>query len=151
MKATERKAILSDRWNKQPDVRFGPAKPRPTRYAALGYRWEGPGLWRIVDISHGQDASTGLPYRTRTELLADLDRFASAYGCKEAAQTAAQGPTRQTMIDALRAALWIADVAVDADMNGRKATGCVRDGVTNRQTYIRDVLTRLETTDSPTV
>ena len=33
---------------------------------------------------------------------------------------------------ALDSALWIANVAADADINGRKAAGCVRDGITSR-------------------
>jgi len=52
---------------------------RPTRYPELGYRQDGPSLWRIVAIEG--DASVGPYYQTRAELLADLNRYAKEYGC----------------------------------------------------------------------
>ena len=63
---------------------FGPPPPRHTRYAELGYRQEGPGLWRICDISAGEgnESDVGPYYRTKTELLADLASFAATFGCK---------------------------------------------------------------------
>ena len=51
---------------------------RPTRYAALGYRQDSSGIWRIVAVEG--DASVGPYYRTKFELLADLDRYAREYG-----------------------------------------------------------------------
>lgn len=59
---------------KLPDV-------RRTRFPELGYRCDGPGLWRIYDISdHDRAAAVGPQYRTRGELLADLDRYATEFG-----------------------------------------------------------------------
>lgn len=52
-----------------------------TRYAELGYVHDGPSLWRIVDLTTG--SRVGLHYRTRLELLADLERYAESFGCKE--------------------------------------------------------------------
>ena len=52
---------------------------RLTRYPELGYRCNAPGLWRIVDKDTG--ASVGPLYRSKGELLADLNRYATAYGC----------------------------------------------------------------------
>jgi hypothetical protein len=58
---------------------------RPTRYPELGY-WHfraGPGqgrdFWQLVDMQTG--SQTGPQYRTRAELLADLDYRAGVYGC----------------------------------------------------------------------
>ena len=55
---------------------------RPTRYEALGYRQDGPGLWRIY--ARDGDAAVGPHYASRTELLADLARYAKDYGCADA-------------------------------------------------------------------
>lgn len=49
-----------------------------TRYAGLGYRKDAPNLWRFVDRE--TNASIGAQYRTRVELLADVERFASERG-----------------------------------------------------------------------
>ncbi len=62
----------------------------PTRYPELSYVHETPGLWRIVDALGGLNASgflsrIGPHYRTRAELLADLARYASVYGCDDPA------------------------------------------------------------------
>ena len=55
---------------------------RPTRYDALGYRCDGRGLWRIYDIMDTDSAGAVGPfYRTKAELLADLDRYATEFGC----------------------------------------------------------------------
>ncbi len=53
--------------------------PRPTRYKELGYKQLDRGLWRILTTEDG--AAVGPLYRSRAELLADLDRYADAYGC----------------------------------------------------------------------
>lgn len=56
---------------------------KPTRFLELGYRHECPGLWRIVEMTDGKPM--GPLYRTRLELLADLERFAREdYGCYDA-------------------------------------------------------------------
>ena len=56
------------------------ASIRPTRYRELGYRRDAPDLWRIVD--RNGDAVVGPQYRTKAELLADLDRFAAEFGAE---------------------------------------------------------------------
>lgn len=54
---------------------------RPTRYPELGYRQDGPGLWRIYAVAHGsQPAAVGPHYRSKAELLGDLVRYATEYG-----------------------------------------------------------------------
>ena len=58
---------------------------RPTRYVELGYRCDGPGLWRIYDVMDATSpAAVGPQYRTKAELLADLERYARDFGCVEA-------------------------------------------------------------------
>jgi hypothetical protein len=63
-----------------------------TRYPELKYVREPDGesraYWRIVDVNGGHyDQDSGLGgrvgpmYRTKSELLADLDRFAALFGC----------------------------------------------------------------------
>jgi hypothetical protein len=52
--------------------------PRGTRYPALGFEWRGD-HWRILDNATG--SAVGPIYKTRKELLADLDRFAREFGC----------------------------------------------------------------------
>lgn len=51
-----------------------------TRYPELGYIHDGD-VWRIVDLHGGLYSRVGPSYRTKTELLNDLRRFASEYGC----------------------------------------------------------------------
>lgn len=45
-----------------------------TRFPELGYTLSEPGLWRVVDLSTG--AHVGPHYRSKAELLADLERYA---------------------------------------------------------------------------
>ena len=47
---------------------------RPTRYLELGYTTYG-GIWRIVDADTG--AVVGPIYKTKHELLGDLNRYAA--------------------------------------------------------------------------
>ena len=54
---------------------------RPTRFKELGYRQDGPSLWRICDVRDEPPAAVGPFYKTKAGLLADLDRYASEYGC----------------------------------------------------------------------
>ena len=49
-----------------------------TRYAELSYEEQARDLWRIIDTSTG--AAVGPQYKSRAELLADLDRFAREFG-----------------------------------------------------------------------
>ena len=58
---------------------------RPTRYATLGYRCDGRGLWRVYDVDDRESpAAVGPQYRTKAELLADLAHYAREYGCPDA-------------------------------------------------------------------
>lgn len=52
---------------------------RRTRFPELNYQrqWD---CWRIVTAD--DEAAIGPQYRSQAELLADLDRYASVYGCK---------------------------------------------------------------------
>ena len=58
------------------------AAVRPTRFPELGYRQDGPGLWRIYALDDGRESAVGPFYPTKAELLADLDRYAREYGCQ---------------------------------------------------------------------
>ena len=51
-----------------------------TRFKELGYVNIAPSLWRILDRQTMQ--FIGPQYATKTELLADLERFATVYGAK---------------------------------------------------------------------
>ena len=59
-----------------------PVRYRPTRFKELGYRCDGPSLWRIYDIRDDPPAAVGPFYKTKAELLADLDRYAAEFGCE---------------------------------------------------------------------
>jgi hypothetical protein len=61
---------------------------RGTRYAELGYKYDGKGIWRIYDTD--TDSAVGPTYRTQVELLADLDRYAQVFGCE---------PERRPLVD----------------------------------------------------
>ncbi len=49
-----------------------------TRYPELGYEQIDKTTWRFVDLSTGK--AIGPYYRNKTELLADLERFATQFG-----------------------------------------------------------------------
>jgi hypothetical protein len=53
---------------------------RPTRFPGLGYANVRGCGWIFVDMSDGDEAQIGAWYPTRTELLADLVRFAEERG-----------------------------------------------------------------------
>lgn len=57
---------------------------RPTRYTELGYRCDGPSLWRIYAIDEGRGSAVGPFYASKAELLGDLARYAADYGCEGA-------------------------------------------------------------------
>lgn len=67
----------------------------PTRYPELGYAQHGPNLWRIIDMETG--AAIGPHYKSKTELLADLDRYARVFG-------ATAGPVLPHPVEAYRLA-----------------------------------------------
>jgi len=52
-----------------------------TRYAELAYEQHARDLWRIIDAETG--AAVGPQYKSRAELLADLDRYARVYGASD--------------------------------------------------------------------
>ena len=52
---------------------------RATRFSELGYTHVTRNLWRNVDISTGN--VVGPHYRSKAELLADLERYAALFGC----------------------------------------------------------------------
>lgn len=62
-------------------IKADPFPARPTRYKELGYRKDGPMLWRICDLTGERAQAVGAYYATKAELLADLDRYAAEYGC----------------------------------------------------------------------
>lgn len=55
-------------------------QPRPTRYAQLGYRHDGPGLWRLYDLTGDEPSCVGPQYPSKWELLCDLQRYAEQFG-----------------------------------------------------------------------
>lgn len=53
-----------------------------TRFPELGYEKHDAALWRIMDLTDsGRAAAVGPHYRSKSELLADLDRYAAEFGC----------------------------------------------------------------------
>ncbi len=85
---------------------------RKTRFPELGYTQLSTDLWRIVSTDGNQ--CVGPEYRTKAELLADLSRYATDYGCNPAygQQTTAassEQPTEQVLAPATKAQL-LADV-----------------------------------------
>jgi hypothetical protein len=48
-----------------------------TRFPELSYMKHAADLWRVIDTETG--CAVGQHYRTRIELLSDLDRYASEY------------------------------------------------------------------------
>lgn len=54
---------------------------RPTRYKGLGYIQVDATTWQFVDtLEPGHDAQIGAHYRSKAELLADVERFAQERG-----------------------------------------------------------------------
>ena len=53
---------------------------RPTRFSELGYTMVSPDLWRLVDMK--TRSHIGAHYRSKAELMGDLDRYASIFGCQ---------------------------------------------------------------------
>ncbi len=67
---------------RSPPMKNTPPKLRPTRWLdTLAYRCEEPGLWRIYDITDTPARPVGPQYRSKDELLADLERYAAVFGC----------------------------------------------------------------------
>lgn len=74
-----------------------------TRYKELDYVNNGD-HWRFVDTSSG--STVGPLYKTKAELLADMDRYAHNFGCD-----GAYNPQQQK-IDDLLAACQLAEVTI---------------------------------------
>jgi len=47
----------------------------------LGFRQDGPRLWRIIDLCDDMASAVGPFYATRAELFGDLARYAGVFGC----------------------------------------------------------------------
>jgi hypothetical protein len=62
-----------------PPIVFGPPAPRATRYPELGYAQHDAGLWRAIDMKTLEPV--GPQYKTKAELMGDLDRYAQDFGC----------------------------------------------------------------------
>ena len=61
-----------------------------TRFTELGF-WnvpsspgEGPSFWQFVDLTGDKPAQVGYQYATKAELLANLEAYATEYGCENA-------------------------------------------------------------------
>ena len=50
-----------------------------TRFKSLGFANQKRGDWRFFDTSTGKPCSIGSAYKTKTELLADLQRFGTQW------------------------------------------------------------------------
>lgn len=53
---------------------------RPTRYKNLGYRQDDKDLWRFYDME--TESSVGYQYKSKSELMGDLERYAKEYGAE---------------------------------------------------------------------
>ena len=62
---------------------------RPTRFNLLGYRQDAAQLWRLYNLDGYEPHAVGPHYRTKAELLADLERYAREYG----AESLTESPT----------------------------------------------------------
>jgi hypothetical protein len=65
-------------------------KTHKTRFKELGFWNLEPGCWQVVDVSGDKPAQVGCHYSSKAELLANLEAYATEYGC-EGAQPKAQG------------------------------------------------------------
>ena len=54
---------------------------KSTRFSGLRYEKVAVNLWRFVDVNAVRNV--GPHYKSEKELLADMDRFAEVFGCKE--------------------------------------------------------------------
>ena len=57
-----------------------------TRFTELGFWnvpscWGWPGFWQCVDLTGDRPAQVGYQYATKAELLANLEAYATEYGC----------------------------------------------------------------------
>lgn len=95
-----------------------------TRFSELGY-WHLPGspsLWQCVDLTGDKPAQVGTQYATEKELLANLEAYATEYGCDNAnpkPQLVLPASLSAVIVDAYDA---LKDI-VNADHNGEPYTG----------------------------
>lgn len=69
-----------------------------TRFPELGYEKQDSNLWRIIDMADGRNSAIGPIYKTKGELLGDLNRFASEYyGWDTSMKT--DGPSMDEMLE----------------------------------------------------
>lgn len=60
-------------------------KLRATRFHELAYRKYAGKFWRIFDVTDASSpAAVGPHYRSRAELLGDLEQYAREFGCEAA-------------------------------------------------------------------
>lgn len=70
-------AVKDDMHNTNQTVKtVGNCPVRPTQFQNLGYAQIDKSLWRIVDLSDSP-ACVGPYYKTKIELLCDLNRYAT--------------------------------------------------------------------------
>lgn len=62
----------------------------PTRFPELQYERQAVDLWRILDATGDVPRAVGPQYKTKAELLADLERFAAEFGCAGASAGASK-------------------------------------------------------------
>ena len=92
-----------------------------TRFKELGY-WHltgrGTDLWQCVDLTGDRPAQVGTQYATKAELLANLEAYATEYGCDGAnprLSPAALSPTQTAAIEDTLATL---DAAAESAYDG---------------------------------
>jgi hypothetical protein len=69
-------------------------KTHKTRFTELGYWQIEPGCWQCVDLTGDRPAQVGYQYATKAELLANLEAYATEYGCDRA------NPRKETVQEA---------------------------------------------------
>jgi hypothetical protein len=83
-----------------------------TRFTELGF-WnvpsspgKGPGFWQCVDLTGDRPAQVGYQYATKAELLANLEAYATEYGCENASpKPTAITQDMKDRLDGLRCAI----------------------------------------------
>lgn len=118
---------------------LGELKPRPTRYKELGYDEVATGCWRILDLSGSEPAPVGQQYRTRTELLADLERYATEFGCNGAPEESATAKALRLLVDAVQSLTEQSDEnALDILERTRKEHGHLAMCLLDAQTALKN-------------
>ena len=116
-----------------------------TCYKELGYAQCDKGLWRIVDLTDGEMQCIGPHYKTKAELLANLDRYAGQFGCKAAPeQTSLQ--TLQTLLDMANEALSsvLHQLGTDSDLDDKVSAPEKYDSLTE---LVRKTLAKTDPTN----